>query len=109
MLTVQTIVSIAAQAERVFDHRYHFDLLMEQSLYAGDMGASPTGVRRALMHLWSGATKTPACECMLHSRGRGGSSVDVLSRLIGTIGLFPMLPLLKHALSHAMSVRSAVH
>jgi hypothetical protein len=45
VLTVQTIVSIAAQAERVFDHRYHFDLLMEQSLYAGDMGASPTGAR----------------------------------------------------------------
>ena len=44
LLTVQTIVNIAAQAERVFDHRYHFDLLMEQSLYAGDMGASPAGV-----------------------------------------------------------------
>ena len=46
MLTVQTIVNIAAQAEKVFDHRYHFDLLMEQSLYVGaDMGASPAGVR----------------------------------------------------------------
>ena len=45
MLTVQTIVNIAAQAEKVFDHRYHFDLLMEQSLYAGadNMGASPAG------------------------------------------------------------------
>ncbi len=47
MLTVQTIVNIAAQAEKVFDHRYHFDLLMEQSLYAGadNLGASPAGAR----------------------------------------------------------------
>jgi len=45
VLTVQTIVNIAAQAEKVFDHRYHFDLLMEQSLYAGadNLGASPAG------------------------------------------------------------------
>ena len=58
MLTVQTIVNIAAQAEKVFDHRYHFDLLMEQSLHAGDVGASPAGARWSKIHSIVGACRT---------------------------------------------------
>ena len=64
VLTVQTIVDIAAQAEKVFDHRYHFDLLMEQSLYAGadNLGASPAGAR-LLRGKHSSLHRSPA---MLH-------------------------------------------
>lgn len=52
MLTVQTIVNICAQAEQVFDHRYHFDLLMEQSLHTdAELGASPTGARQLRPYL----------------------------------------------------------
>ena len=50
VVTVQTILSIAAQAEKVFDYHYHYDHLMEQSVQASlevpagqELGASPTG------------------------------------------------------------------
>ena len=47
---METILSIAAQAEKVFDYNYHYEHLMEQSVQASldapagyELGASPTG------------------------------------------------------------------
>ena len=35
IVSVQTIVSIAKQAEKVFDHHYHFDHLMDTAVEVG--------------------------------------------------------------------------
>ena len=47
MVTVQTVLSIAAQAEAVFDFHHHYDHIMEQTVQASleipEPGASPAG------------------------------------------------------------------